>query len=147
MVKGPGVFDMKGGITQIVFALSALNALGLEPQVTPVVFANSDEEIGSRESTRYIARLAKAVNRAFVMEPSLGLEGKLKTARKGVGRFQVTVKGVAAHAGLDPDAGASAILELSHVIQELFKLNDPERGITVNVGHDRRRPAAQRDCA
>ncbi len=134
VVRGPGVFDMKGGIAQIVFALGALRAFALEPEVTPVVFANSDEEIGSRESRRYIARLARAVDRVFVLEPSLGPEGKLKTARKGVGRFQVTVKGVAAHAGLDPEAGASAILELSHVIQQLFKLNDPERGVTVNVG-------------
>jgi len=58
----------------------------------------------------------------------------LKTARKGVGRYTVAVKGKAAHAGLDPEGGASAILELSHVIQALFALNDPERGITVNVG-------------
>jgi len=134
VVRGPGVFDMKGGITQIVFALATLRAFGIEPDVTPVVFANSDEEIGSRESTRYIARLAKTMDRVFVLEPSLGPEGALKTQRKGVGRFNVTVKGVAAHAGLDPEAGASAILELSHVIQELFKLNDPERGVTVNVG-------------
>ncbi len=68
------------------------------------------------------------------MEPSLGPAGRLKTARKGVGRFTVTVQGRAAHAGLDPTAGASAILELSHVIQKLFALNDPERGASVNVG-------------
>ena len=68
------------------------------------------------------------------MEPSLGPHGSLKTSRKGVGRFVVTVKGRAAHAGLDPEKGISAILELSHVVQALFALNDPERGITVNVG-------------
>ena len=66
--------------------------------------------------------------------PSLGPAGQLKTARKGIGRFTVTVHGEAAHAGLDPGAGASAILELSHVIQQLFALNDLERGVTVNVG-------------
>ena len=64
----------------------------------------------------------------------MGLDGKLKTARKGVGRFTVTVKGKAAHAGLNPESGASAILELSYVIQKLFALNDPEKGVTVNVG-------------
>ncbi|MBT8436700.1 MAG: M20/M25/M40 family metallo-hydrolase, partial [Gammaproteobacteria bacterium] len=74
------------------------------------------------------------VDRCMVMEPSLGNSGKIKTARKGVGRFEVIVKGKAAHAGLDPGAGASAILELSHVIQKLFELNDPEHGTSVNVG-------------
>jgi glutamate carboxypeptidase len=74
------------------------------------------------------------MNRVFVLEPSLGPDGRLKTARKGVGRFTVKVKGRAAHAGLDPEKGASAILELAHVVQALFALNDAERGVTVNVG-------------
>jgi len=134
IVRGPGVFDMKGGIVQMVLAVAALRHFDLEPEVAPVVFVNSDEEIGSRDSTAHIRRLAAHMNRVFVLEPSLGPEGRLKTARKGVGRFMVTVKGKAAHAGLDPEAGASAILELSHVIQQLFALNDPEKGITVNVG-------------
>jgi len=99
-----------------------------------LVFLNSDEEIGSRESGRYIARLAKKMERVYVLEPSLGMSGKLKTTRKGVGRFHVKIKGKAAHAGLDPGKGASAILELSHVIQSLFALNDIDRGVTVNVG-------------
>ncbi len=134
VIRGPGVFDMKGGVVQILFALGALRDLGLEPDITPVVFLNSDEEIGSRESGNYIRLLAKRVERAFVMEPALGTDGALKTARKGVGRFTVRARGKAAHAGLDPEGGASAILELSHVIQELFGLNDPARGISVNVG-------------
>jgi glutamate carboxypeptidase len=95
---------------------------------------NSDEEIGSRESTRVIKRLARRADRCFVLEPSLGPDGHLKTARKGVGRFTIRVRGKAAHAGLDPGKGASAILELSLIIQKLFALNDAERGITVNVG-------------
>lgn len=131
---GPGSFDMKGGLSQAVFALRALRDLGLEPSVTPVVFVNSDEEVGSPESRRWVVRLARVSCRAFVLEPSLGVAGKIKTARKGVARFTVTVKGKAAHAGLDPGAGASAILELSHVIQRLHELNDPEGGTTVNVG-------------
>jgi glutamate carboxypeptidase len=134
VVRGPGVYDMKGGLAQMVFALRALRDLGLKPSVTPVVFVNSDEEVGSRESTRHIRRLGRAVQRVFVLEPSLGPSGKLKTARKGVGRFSVVVEGEAAHAGLDPAGGASAILELSYLIQALFALNDPARGITVNVG-------------
>ena len=69
-----------------------------------------------------------------MLEPSLGPTGKIKTARKGVGRFEINVSGKAAHAGLDPGAGASAILELSHVIQKLFALNNPDQGISVNVG-------------
>lgn len=134
VVRGPGVFDMKGGIVQIVFALQALADLGTTPTVTPVILLNSDEEIGSRESTRHIRRLARVANRALVMEPSMGPEGTIKTTRKGVGRFVVRARGKAAHAGLDPEGGASAILELSHVIQSLFQLNDPQRGVSVNVG-------------
>ena len=134
IMRGPGVYDMKAGLVQILYALRALHDLQLKPSVTPFVFINSDEEIGSGESTAHIRRLAQIAHRAFVFEPSLGLDGKLKTARKGVGRFTVIVKGKAAHAGLDPGAGASAILELSYVIQKLFALNDPKRGITVNVG-------------
>lgn len=131
---GPGIYDMKAGLVMVVFALEAIRAQELKPEVAPVLFINSDEEIGSQESTPHIRRLAKRADRAFVMEPSLGPTGKLKTARKGVGRFTIRVIGRAAHAGLEPEKGASAILELSFVIQKLFALNDPERGITVNVG-------------
>ena len=134
VVRGPGVYDMKGGLAQMVYALGALRALDLEPSVTPVVFVNSDEEVGSPRSTRHIRRLASVADRAFVLEPSLGPAGKIKTARKGAGRFSFTIEGKAAHAGLDPGGGASAILELSHLIQALHALNDPRRGTTVNVG-------------
>jgi glutamate carboxypeptidase len=133
-VRGPGVYDMKGGLAQLVVALATLRGLDLEPSVTPVVLVNADEEVGSRESGHHVHRLARLACRAFVLEPSLGTEGRLKTERKGVARYTVFVQGRAAHAGLDPAAGASAILELSHVIQALFALNDSARGITVNVG-------------
>ncbi len=133
-LRGPGVYDMKAGLVEMIYALRTIEALGLKPAVAPLCFINSDEEIGSRESTRYVRALAQRVDRCMVLEPSLGHSGKIKTARKGVGRFTVTVTGKAAHAGLDPGAGASAILELSHVIQKLFELNDPERGTSVNVG-------------
>jgi len=131
---GPGTFDMKGGLIEIVFALDALRQLELRPPVTPVVLVNSDEETGSRDSWRLIGRLARAADRAFVLEPGLGPAGLLKTARKGNGQFLLRVHGRAAHAGLEPEKGASAILELSLCIQRLFALNDPARGITVNVG-------------
>lgn len=134
VIHGPGSFDMKGGIAQLIIALRTIRDLRLETPVVPVVFVNADEEIGSRSSTRYIRLLASHAERALVLEPALGEHGAIKTSRKGIGRFTVTVYGKAAHAGLDPESGASAILELSHVIQKLFALNDVERGITVNVG-------------
>lgn len=133
-LRGPGVFDMKAGLASIVFALETLDALGLTPPVTPVVLVTSDEEIGSFESKPTITRLARGASRALVLEPALGVDGKLKTARKGTGEFEIIAQGEAAHTGLSPDEGASAIVELSHVVQKLHALNDPERGISVNVG-------------
>lgn len=132
---GPGTYDMKAGLVQLVFAVEALLANEIKPDVAPVIFINSDEEIGSNESKTKIQRLAKVADRVFVMEPSLGANGKLKTRRKGLGEFTIRVMGKAAHAGLEPEKGASAILELSFAIQQLFALNDPERGVTVNVGN------------
>jgi glutamate carboxypeptidase len=131
---GPGVYDMKAGLVEILFALRALTACGLEPQVAPVLFLNSDEESGSDDSTRYLRILARGADRAFVLEAAAGPEGRLKTARKGVGRFRLVVRGRAAHAGTEPEHGVSAILELARQIERLFALNDPSRGITVNVG-------------
>ena len=134
IMRGPGVFDMKAGLAQIIFSLQTVEALNLQPSVTPVLLITSDEEIGSNESRRFIKRLSCRANRVFVLEPALSISGKLKTARKGVGHFEVRVIGKAAHAGIEPEQGASAILELSHIIQQLFALNDPKNGLTVNVG-------------
>lgn len=134
IVRGPGVFDMKGGLTQMIFALSALRSAGADLEVAPVVFINSDEEQGSPTSRRLLQRLARCANRAFVLEPGLGLDGKLKTARKGGGRFIIQIQGESAHAGLDPESGSSAILALSHLVQRLHDFNDPDAGISVNVG-------------
>jgi glutamate carboxypeptidase len=133
-ITGPGVYDMKGGLVQMIAALQALQALNWLPTIMPLILINTDEETGSRESRPIIGRLARKANRAFIMEPALGIDGKLKTRRKGVGRFSITVQGQAAHAGLDPDKGVSAILELSYVIQKLHALNDPANGININVG-------------
>ncbi|MGE5409293.1 MAG: M20 family metallopeptidase [Syntrophothermus sp.] len=134
LVYGPGVFDMKGGLVQMIFALRALAEREIAPACRPVILINADEEIGSRDSRPHVERLARDAARVLVLEPAFGHAGKLKTARKGVGRFTLTVQGVASHAGLDPEAGVSAILELSRQVQRLFELNDPERGVTVNVG-------------
>ena len=131
---GPGTVDMKGGLAVMVFALRALRDLGLTPPATPVVFVNSDEETGSGESEPYVRRLARRVGRALILEPGLGHEGRLKTARKAAGRFDVSLTGRASHAGLAPEEGVSAVHELAHVILDLVALNDPERGTTVNVG-------------
>ncbi len=133
-LHGPGVYDMKGGLVQMLYAIDALRASDVEPPVTPFIFINCDEEIGSPASADRIRRLARRCDRVLVAEPSLGLDGRLKTARKGVTRYSVRVVGRAAHAGLNPEEGVSAVLEMSHVIQKLCALNDPDAGVTVNVG-------------
>lgn len=131
---GPGVYDMKGGLTLLIYALRALRELRLQPGADPVVFLNSDEEEGSPSSTPHIERWARGADRAFILEPAHGPSGKIKTARKGVGHFKIRIRGVGAHAGNDPGKGASAVLELANVVQRLHSLNDPERGVSVNVG-------------
>lgn len=133
-MTGPGVFDMKAGLTQIIYSLKTIYKLNLKCNLTPVILINSDEEIGSFESTNTIKRISKIAERAYVLEPPLGIEGKLKTARKGVGKFNLIIRGKSAHAGLNPEKGVSAIMELSHQIQYLFSLNDFTKGINVNVG-------------
>ncbi len=133
-MTGPGIYDMKAGLTQLIFSLRVIKEISLASPLCPIILINSDEEIGSRESHHAIKRLAKISDRAFVMEPPLGLDGKLKTARKGLGRFTITVTGKAAHAGLDPGKGVNAIVELSHQVQQLYAMNDFDKGITVNVG-------------
>ena len=132
--KGPGVFDMKAGLAMGIFALRALAESGVTPSVAPVFLINSDEEIGSPESEVLIVEQARSADRAFILEPALGTVGHIKTRRKGVGHFTVRVHGKSAHGGLAPEEGASAILELARVIQDLHALADHDRGITVNVG-------------
>jgi len=134
VLEGPGSLDMKGGLTQAVFALRALDELGLEPSVPVHLIFSSDEEVGSPESKPRIVELAKRANRVFVLEPASGPEGKIKTARKSVGRFTVKIEGKAAHAGLEPEEGASATQELGNVIHSLHELTDVDSGVTVNVG-------------
>jgi glutamate carboxypeptidase len=133
-LTGPGVYDMKAGLVQGIFALRTLAGLGLQPAAEPAFFINSDEEIGSADSIPRIERLARTVCRVYVLEPSLGPEGRLKTRRKGSLRFTIRIHGRAAHSGLDPEKGASAILELARTTQRLYDLADPGKGITINVG-------------
>jgi len=134
ILRGPGSFDMKGGLVQGLFALRALRDLGLEPPLAPVFLINTDEEIGSIESRPAIEELARGSVRALILESAAGPEGKLKTARKGLGDFEIVVHGRAAHAGLEPEKGVSAILGMAELVRTLAALNDYPRGISVNVG-------------
>jgi glutamate carboxypeptidase len=134
VLTGPGIYDMKAGIVMMILALQIIKEMDITLPVTPVLFINSDEETGSRESEFRIKNLARAMNRVYVLEPSLDPDGKLKTRRKGVGHFDVKIKGVSSHAGIEPEKGRSAIVELSYLIQKLHSLNDPGKGVSVNVG-------------
>lgn len=133
-LKGPGVFDMKTGIVMMVSAIRALKELGITPEIAPVLVINSDEEVGSRDSRGLFVSMAKEAERAYVLEPGKDLDGKIKTARKGVGKFAIKTVGVSAHAGLDPTKGASAIVAMANIIQQLTPLTDLESGVTVNPG-------------
>ncbi|HRO25552.1 MAG TPA: M20/M25/M40 family metallo-hydrolase, partial [Promineifilum sp.] len=134
ILRGPGSFDMKGGLTQGIFALRALQELGLEPPLAPVFLINTDEEIGSIESRPVIEQLAAESARALILEPAAGAAGKLKTARKGIGDFEIVVRGRASHAGLEPEKGVSAILGMAEIVRALATLNDYPRGVSVNTG-------------
>lgn len=128
---GPGIFDMKAGIVQGLWAVHALQRLeGRRPSVR-IIF-NSDEEVQSRRSRPLIESAARQSTTVLVLEPSLA--GALKTARKGTGRYEVTIRGRAAHAGVDPASGCSAISELARVIEYLQGLASADGTTTVNVG-------------
>ena len=130
---GPGVFDMKSGIAQIMFALAALREIrGSLPRPMKVLLV-SDEEGGSASSRAITEAIAQQCAAVLVCEPS-GPGGALKTARKGVGSFTVKVTGQASHSGLDFEKGQSAILELAHQILAISQLTDLKRGTTLNVG-------------
>ncbi len=133
-LHGPGVLDMKSGIALMLHAIEALQAWhGALPR--PVtVFLVSDEEVGSHSSRKITEALAKESAGVLVLEPAAGLRGAVKTARKGVGEYTLRVKGIAAHAGLDPGKGHSAILELARQITVVAKLNNLSQGLSVNPG-------------
>lgn len=129
--SGPGVFDMKAGIIQALWALRALDENGLARPPVRILF-NGDEEVGSPASRPVIERACADAAAVLVFEPSAG--GAIKTARKGVGIYQLHLDGIEAHAGLDPTKGASAVHELAHQVTDLCGLADTEAGTTVNVG-------------
>jgi glutamate carboxypeptidase len=130
---GPGVLDMKGGLLVGLYALRVLSHLGEAPFEEVTFLLNSDEEIGSPESSDIVTRLAQDVDVALVLEPTADVE-RLTVSRKGVGMFRLDVTGISSHAGADPKRGRSAILELAHRIVALHALNDTIDGVTVNVG-------------
>jgi glutamate carboxypeptidase len=134
-VWGPGTLDMKGGIAIALHALEAMLQWGGGRLSRPVtLLLVSDEEIGSKSSRAITEKLARESSAVLVLEPAYGLHGAVKTARKGVGEYQLTVHGKAAHSGLDFEQGQSAVIELAHQIHEISKLVDLKRGITLNVG-------------
>jgi glutamate carboxypeptidase len=130
---GPGTFDMKAGLAIALGAMDGLRAAKLRPRKRLVFFWNSDEEIGSEASRREIEREARRSDAVLVLEPALGREGRLKTARKGVGTAEIIVTGRSSHAGADPGAGVNAVHELALQIVLLTKMNNPRRGITVQA--------------
>jgi len=131
---GPGVLDMKSGIAFFVFAARALRELDIPVASKVLLQLNSDEEVGSESSRELTEKNAGRSKAVLVLEPGTGLEGKLKTARKGVGDFTLVVRGKAAHAGVDFAAGASAVLELARQINRVAGFTILSRGITVNPG-------------
>ena len=133
-LHGPGVFDMKAGIAIAMMAVKALDVTGQRPAGTQLVMLwTADEERGSRSSREVVELEARRSDAVLVLEPSLP-GGALKTARKGCGEFHLTVRGVAAHAGIEPEKGASAIQELAAQIIRLAEYQDLDRGVSVNVG-------------
>jgi len=132
-VFGPGVIDMKGGVVVIIFALRALDDAGLLCRLPLKVVINSDEEIGSPSSRGLIEETAHRSACAFVLECG-GPNGEVVTGRKGKLGLRLRVAGQAGHAAFAGREKASAVLELAHKVIEIESLNDPNAGLTVNVG-------------
>src|SRR2546423_4166325 len=127
-VTGPGSYDMKAGIVEAAFALE-----GTKPSRPVIVLSTSDEEIGSTSSRTLIEETARQAEAVLVLEPAAS-GGALKTARKGIADFILEVDGRAAHAGVEPEKGVSAIEEIAQQVLALKALADPRSGTTINVG-------------
>jgi glutamate carboxypeptidase len=134
-IYGPGIFDMKANCVLIIEVLRAMTELKIAPRFAITVALTCDEEVGSFSGWPLLEQTAKSANTryAFVMEPP-ALGGRVKTGRKGTGIFAMKVEGKAAHAGLEPEKGASAILELARQTERLHAINRSGSGLTVNVG-------------
>jgi glutamate carboxypeptidase len=130
---GPGIYDMKASLILLAEVFHAWRALALLPPRPVIALVTSDEEIGSPTSCELIEEAARRSAYALVLEAPLA-DGRLKTSRKGVGQFTLTVHGRAAHAGVEPEKGASAVVELAHQILAVSALADTARGTTVTVG-------------
>lgn len=131
---GPGVFDMKGGLVIALSAVDALAGTGRAPGRRVIFLCTSDEEIGSGSSRDAIEREARRSEAVLVLEPALGLDGRVKTCRKGVGEIEITAIGRAAHAGLNPEDGINAIEEIALQIARISRWSRPRRGITISPG-------------
>ncbi|GGE45092.1 peptidase M20 [Pullulanibacillus camelliae] len=131
---GPGIFDMKGGLVQGIYALHALTQLQRSVKSRVVFLFNSDEELGSPTSRQLIEDEAKKSKFVLVLEPAMSEKGALKTARKGVGMFNLEVTGKPTHSGIDPEKGKSAIQEMAEQISYLHGLTNYDKGTTINVG-------------
>jgi glutamate carboxypeptidase len=132
-LHGPGVFDMKAGIAIAMLATRALLETEARSPHRIVMLWTTDEEVGSESSRAAIEDEARRSRAVLVLEPSLP-GGAVKTSRKGCGQYEMVVHGIAAHAGIDPSKGASAIRELAHQIGQLYRLPQPGSGLTLNVG-------------
>jgi glutamate carboxypeptidase len=130
---GPGIFDMQSSLVLAEYALRAVRDLNLALPRPVTILMTSDEEIGSRSSRALIEDEARRAAYVLVMESPLP-GGVLKTTRKGVGGWELTITGRAAHAGVEPEKGISAVQELAHQILKLHSLTDMDKGTTVNVG-------------
>jgi glutamate carboxypeptidase len=132
-VRGPGCFDMKGGVAVALEALSLLASRGERPRSDLTMLVTCDEEEGSNSSRELIAELARSARAALVLEPCAP-GGKVKSRRKGVSWYRIKVHGRPAHAGIEPEAGASAVHELARQTLRLLAFQDREAGTTLNMG-------------
>ncbi len=130
---GPGIIDMKASITQVFFALQMLRSEQRWPQRPVTLLLTSDEEVGSKGARALIESVGRTAGLVLCMEPALP-SGALKTARKGVGHFEIVTHGQAAHSGADHHKGVNAIEEMAQQVLELQALTDYEVGSTVSVG-------------
>jgi glutamate carboxypeptidase len=132
-IYGPGIFDMKANCALALEAINACAAVDIPTRRPVVLLLTCDEETGSLTGRALVEEEARKAHAVLVLEPPVA-GGRVKTARKGTGMFTMDVHGLAAHAGLEPEKGASAILELAKQVERLHALNDMARGVTVNVG-------------
>ena len=130
---GPGSYDMKSGLVIALFAAEVLHTMRVRLSKRLVFLWTSDEEIGSGSSRAVIEKEARRSDAVLVLEPASGPDGRLKTARKGVGEIELIVIGRAAHAGVNPQDGVNAVHELALQIARVARFNQPRSGVTVNA--------------